>query len=164
LFCSASLRLFVSQQFFLATVQHPIRRFSGMRELKLRYVLLIALEPQGSVHRVSELVEHLNALGVDLGPLPSKFVSDLLRAERNRGRVDRVAWGKYRLGYVPRTTHYRAKIVAADMTDTKSRKEAEQNNLVPVRVPSYIRVPTYSWAELMGHSSSRNRAEPPRQV
>jgi hypothetical protein len=130
-----------------------------MRELKLRYVLLIALEPQGSVHRVSELVEHLNALGVDLGPLPSKFVSDLLRAERNRGRVERVAWGKYRLGYVPRTTRYRAKIVAADMTlNTKSRKEAEQNNVVPVRIPSY------SWSELMGHGSSRNRADDPVQV
>jgi hypothetical protein len=125
-----------------------------MRELKLRYVLLIALEPRGSVHRVSELVEHLNALGVDLGPLPSKFVSDLLRAERNRGRVERVAWGKYRLGYVPRTTRYRAKIVAADMTlNTKSRKEAEQNNVVQVRVASY------SWANLMGHGSSRNRAD-----
>jgi hypothetical protein len=125
-----------------------------MRELKLRYVLLIALEPQGSVHRVSELVEHLNALGVGLGPLPSKFVSDLLRAERNRGRVERVAWGKYRLGFVPRTTRYRAKIVAADMTlDTKSRKEAEQNNVVQMRVPSY------AWAKLMGHGSSRNRAD-----
>ncbi len=130
-----------------------------MRELKLRYVLLIALEPQGSVHRVSELVEHLNALGVDLGPLPSKFVSDLLRAERNRGRVERVAWGKYRLGLVPRTTQYRAKIVAADMTlDTKSRKEAEQNKMVQMRVPSY------SWTKLMGHSSSRNRADHPVQV
>ncbi len=129
-----------------------------MRDLKLRYVLLIALEPQGSLHRVAELVEQLNTFGVDLGPLPSKFVSDLLRAERNRGRVERVAWGKYRLGYVPRTTRYRAKIVAADMTlETKSRKEAEQNNVVQVRVPSY------SWAKLMGHGSSRNRAEPPVQ-
>jgi hypothetical protein len=125
-----------------------------MRELKLRYVLLIALEPPGSVHRVSELAEHLNALSFELGPLPSKFVSDLLRAERNRGRVERVAWGKYRLGYVPRTTRHRAKIVAAEMAqDSKSRKEAEQNNVVQVRVP------TYSWANLMGHGSSRNRAE-----
>jgi hypothetical protein len=86
-----------------------------MRELKLRYVLLIALEPQGSVHRVSQLVDHLNALGVDLGPLPSKFVSNLLRAERNRGRVERVGWGQYRLGYLPRTTRHRAKLVAAAM-------------------------------------------------
>ncbi len=119
-------------------------------ELKLRYVLVVALEPQGSVHRVAELVEHLSALGVDLGSLPSKFVSDLLRAERSRGRVERAAWGKYRLGYVPRTTRYRAKIVAADMClDTKSRKEAEQNNVVHRRVPSY------SWAKLMGHGASR---------
>lgn len=129
-----------------------------MRELKLRYVLLIALEPQGSVHRVSELVEHLSALGVDLGPLPSKFVSNLLRAERSRGRVERVAWGQYRLGYIPSTTRYRAKIVAADLTSaadqlrsTKSHKEAEQNNLVEGRAPSY------SWPKLMGHGSGRNR-------
>ena len=127
-----------------------------MRELKLRYVLLIALEPQGSVHRVSELVEHLNALGVDFGPLPSKFVSNLLRAERSRGRVERVAWGKYRLGYVPHTTRYRAKIVAADMNaaadhgrSTKSHKEAERNDLVGARVPRY------SWPDLMGHRSGR---------
>jgi hypothetical protein len=97
-----------------------------MRELKLRYVLLIALEPQGSIHRVSELVDHLRALGVDLGPLPSKFVSNLLRAERNRGRVEPVAWGKYRLGYLPRTTRRRAKLVAAAMT----RPVAESVNVL----------------------------------
>jgi hypothetical protein len=103
------------------------------------------------------LVEHLNALGVDLGPLPSKFVSNLLRAERVRGRVERVAWAKYRLGYVPRTTRYRAKIVAADMNaaadhgrSTKSHKEAERNNLVGARVP------LYSWPDLMGHRSDRD--------
>jgi hypothetical protein len=70
--------------------------------LNNRYALLIALEPQDSIHQVSELVDHLQALGVDLGPLPSKSVSNLLRAERARGRVERVAWGKYRLGYLPR--------------------------------------------------------------
>jgi hypothetical protein len=47
-----------------------------MRLLRLRYLLLIAPEPHGSVHRVSELVNHLSALGVDLGPLPSTFVSN----------------------------------------------------------------------------------------
>jgi hypothetical protein len=121
-----------------------------MRELPLRYALLIAFEPPGSVRRVSELVEHLQALEIDLGPLPSKFVSDLLRAERNRGRVEIVAWGKYRLGYVPRTTRYRAKIVAADLVlVAKSRKEAEQDNVVRELVPSY------SWPTLMGHGPPR---------
>jgi hypothetical protein len=42
--------------------------------------------------------------------------------------------------------------------DTKSRKEAEQNNVVQMRVPSY------AWAKLMGHGSSRNRADHPVQV
>jgi DNA-binding HxlR family transcriptional regulator len=127
-----------------------------MRELPLRYSLLIALEPPGSVRRVSELVEHLHALRIDLGPLPSKFVSNLLRAERSRGRVERVAWGKYRFGYVPRTTRYRAKIVAEDlaaaaehMREAKSHKEAEQDNKVEWPAPSY------SWPHLMGHASNQ---------
>jgi hypothetical protein len=62
-----------------------------MRSLKLRYVLLIALEPQGSIHKVSELVDYLLALGVDLGALPRKFVSNLLCAERTE-----VGWNGWR--------------------------------------------------------------------
>ncbi len=97
-----------------------------MRSLKLRYVL-IALEQQGSIHKVSELVEYLLALGVDLGPPPSKSVSNLLRAERTRGRVERVAWGKYRLGYLPRTTRYRAKLVAASMNSAAAHRSHEKS-------------------------------------
>ena len=99
--------------------------------LKHRYVLLIALEPQGSIHKVSELVECLVALGVDLGvdlgPLPSESVSNLLRAERTRGRVERVAWGKYRLGYLPRTTRYRADLVAASMKSAAFHRSDEKS-------------------------------------
>lgn len=95
--------------------------------LNHRYVLLIALEPQGSIHKVSELVECLVVLGVDLGPLPSKSVSNLLRAERTRGRVERVAWGKYRLGYLPRTTRYRANLVAASMKSVAFHRSDEKS-------------------------------------
>ncbi len=110
--------------------------------LNNRYALLIALEPQDSIHRVSELVDHLRALRVDLGPLPSKSVSNLLRAERARGRVERVAWGKYRLGYLPRTTRYRAKLVVASMrlaaahqSDEKSLQSGtEQEGTAPTAI------------------------------
>lgn len=90
--------------------------------LNNRYALLIALEPQGSIHPVSELVDHLRGLGVNLGPLPSKSVSNLLRAERARGRVERVGWGKYRLGYLPRTTRHRAKLVVASMMSAAAQR------------------------------------------
>jgi hypothetical protein len=95
--------------------------------LNNRYALLIALEPQDSIHQVSELVDHLQALGVDLGPLPSKSVSNLLRAERARGRVERVAWGKYRLGYLPRTTRHRAKLVVASMRSAAAHRAEEKS-------------------------------------
>jgi hypothetical protein len=92
-----------------------------------RYALLIALEPQDSIHRVSELVDFLQTLKVDLGPLPSKCVSNLLRAERARGRVERVTWGKYRLGYLPRTTRYRAKLVVASMRSEVDHRSDEKS-------------------------------------
>jgi hypothetical protein len=98
-----------------------------MESLKLRYVLLIALEPQGSLHKIAELVQHLRALHIDLGPLPSKTVSNLLRAERTRGRVERVAWGTYRLGYLPRTTRHRAKVVTASIRSAAAHRSEEKS-------------------------------------
>ena len=57
-----------------------------MSHRTIRYALLLALEPIGTVRRVSELVAAVRPLA-ELGPRPSKFVSDLLRVELMRGRV-----------------------------------------------------------------------------
>lgn len=57
----------------------------------IRYALLLALEPHGTVRRVSELVAAVGPLA-ELGPRPSKFISDLSRVELARGRVTRTCW------------------------------------------------------------------------
>lgn len=63
---------------------------------------------------MGELVRHVQALapapapgpgrGFDLGPRPSKRVSDALRWEIARGRVLRTGWGRYAPGTAPRQT------------------------------------------------------------
>ena len=76
-----------------------------MKHLPIRYSLLLALEPIGTERSVSELVRAIRNV-VDLGDRPSKFVSDLLRTEVRRGRVERVGWGRDRLVRFPRTTRH----------------------------------------------------------
>ena len=78
-----------------------------MSRRTIRYALLLALEPIGTVRRVSELVAAVRPLA-ELGPRPSRFVSDLLRVELMRGRVTRPSWGRYQLQSLPRTTRGRA--------------------------------------------------------
>ena len=80
---------------------------AGMSHRTIRYALLLALEPIGTVRRVSELVAAVRPLA-ELGPRPSKLVSDLLRVELMRGRVTRPSWGRYQLQSLPRTTRGRA--------------------------------------------------------
>ena len=75
--------------------------------LDLRYQLTDLIMRSGRPWTVKELVEALTAAGFTLDGRPSKTVSDVLRAETKRGRVDRVGWGVYRVGYIPGATRRR---------------------------------------------------------
>ena len=78
------------------------------KPILVRYAMTdLMAGPERRVWRVAELVEALLASGFDLGPQPSKWVSDLLRAEVRRGRVARGGWGRYRAGDIPGGTRRR---------------------------------------------------------
>lgn len=72
----------------------------------LRYALTMYLLQHGPT-TVKELIEAMEWQGFTIGGRASKQVSDALRWERRRGRVRRLARGRYGPGHVPRATEYR---------------------------------------------------------
>lgn len=76
--------------------------------LDLRYFLseVMASAPQ-RVWTTTELVAEVEAAGFRFLSRPGKVVSDHLRAEVNRGRVERIGRGRYRSGTIPGTTRRR---------------------------------------------------------
>jgi hypothetical protein len=56
---------------------------------------------------VTELIGALDHHGFCVSGRPSKAVSDALRWEIERGRVHRLARGRYGPAYIPRSTEYR---------------------------------------------------------
>ena len=76
-----------------------------MRRLHERYILLEALMRTAGPMSIAELVAVLEARDdAVVGPIPNKWVSDLLRAELSRGRVVRILRGRYGLGIIPGST------------------------------------------------------------
>ena len=76
--------------------------------MDLRYVLTELIHrPPYRIWKVAELVEALTSAGFELDGRPSKEVSDVLRGEVARGRVQRVGWGQYGPGTIPGSTHRR---------------------------------------------------------
>lgn len=86
----------------------PLIRPDQLYRLDLRYFLseVMASAP----HRIwtpADLVAEVEAAGFRFLSRPGKVVSDHLRAEVNRGRVERVGRGRYRSGTIPGTTRRR---------------------------------------------------------
>lgn len=77
-----------------------------LRGIELRYVLTMHLFRHGP-STITELVEVLVSQGFGLVSPPPKAVSDALRWERRRGRVQRLGRGLYGPGRMPRGTEYR---------------------------------------------------------
>jgi hypothetical protein len=77
-----------------------------LRGIELRYVLTLHLAQQGPA-TIAELIEALSHHGFSVRGRPSKAVSDALRWEIGRGRVNRFARGRYGTGYIPRSTDHR---------------------------------------------------------
>ena len=77
-----------------------------LRGTVLRYVLIYLLRLH-SPRTIPELVDGLQKWGFAVEGRPSKTVSDALRWERRRGRVERRGRGRYIAGDVARSTEYR---------------------------------------------------------
>jgi hypothetical protein len=63
------------------------------RGIELRYALTLHLAQQGPA-TIAELIDALTYHGFSVGGRPSKAVSDALRWEIGRGRVNRLARGR----------------------------------------------------------------------
>ena len=84
-------------------------RFSSarlLRAIELRYVLSLYLWELGPL-TVSDLVRLLTDEGFAVDGRPSKVISDALRWEIGRARVQRVGRGRYEPGRIPRGTAHR---------------------------------------------------------
>lgn len=79
------------------------RRLHG---IELRYVLTMQLAVHGQA-TIAELVGVLKWHGFCVPGRPSKTISDALRWEIERGRVQRLGRGRYGPGYMPRGTEHR---------------------------------------------------------
>jgi hypothetical protein len=90
----------------------------GGREL--RYATLLALAGRfGLPRRVPEMLADLADMGIRPGGTPAnKVLADALRWEVQRGRVERVAHGRYRLASLPDTTRRRAKAAVRAAIET----------------------------------------------
>jgi hypothetical protein len=77
-----------------------------LRGIELRYVLTYQLFIHGPA-AITDLVETLVLQGFGVAGPATKSVSDALRWERGRGRVRRLARGRYGPGWMPRGTEHR---------------------------------------------------------
>ncbi|HEY3994912.1 MAG TPA: hypothetical protein VGM40_03020 [Mycobacterium sp.] len=77
-----------------------------LKGIELRYVLAMHLALHGPA-TITELIDALGWHGFCVRGRASKAVSDALRWEVERGRVNRLARGRYGPGYMPRSTEYR---------------------------------------------------------
>ncbi len=75
-----------------------------VRGRPLRYLLTMAMRESGRPMSVRELVAHCERAGVVFEGRGSKVVSDSLRWEVARGRVQRLRRGVYCFGKAPRST------------------------------------------------------------
>ncbi|MEY2591937.1 MAG: hypothetical protein QOJ67_3921 [Acidimicrobiaceae bacterium] len=87
--------------------------------LELRYALCVCLLDARSPLTVPQLVNRVEALGFAVTGRPSKSVSDALRWEVRRGRIDRLGRGLYVSGSMPRSTEWWIR------RRVRSRREAE---------------------------------------
>lgn len=94
------------------SVLEPIaadRALLCVRGLLLRSILLTELDEARRSVTVAQLCVGLHRRGFTVAGRPGKVVSDALRCEVARGRVDRTGRGRYRIGYLPPTTRWRCR-------------------------------------------------------
>lgn len=93
--------------------QHETPLNPPIRGIALRYLLSLALRDAGRPLTVSELIRAVHTAGFSIEGRPSKVVSDGLRWEIGRGRVERIGRGTYRFLGAPRPTLHRMRLRVA---------------------------------------------------
>lgn len=108
---------------------HPGRRSHSnlhpddLRGKNLRYALLTLLWRAGRPCSIGELHQQLGRLGLVVGGRdPAKTLSDVLRYERQKGRVARVARGRYTALPRPDTTTRRHRDRLRDLIAEADRR------------------------------------------
>lgn len=117
----------------------PLVRPDQLHRLDLRYFLSEAMAR--APHRTwtpTELAAEVEATGFRFLSRPGKVVSDHLRAEVNRGRVQRVGRGRYRTGTIPETTRRRMQHAVRHRQRALREHQAASG-------PSVQRSQTWSW-------------------
>lgn len=97
---------------------------NSIRGIELRYLLTLVLVESGHDLTISQLGSEVTRRGGSVRGRPSKTVSDALRSEVRRGRVQRVARGTYRSGTVSRQTKSRMKKRLAGLANSEARVAA----------------------------------------
>jgi hypothetical protein len=94
---------------------------AAVRGLDLRHAALVVLDRRGGEPcTIPEMLADLAVLGVcPASARPRKELADAMRWEVARGRVERVAVGVYQIGYLPRTTRWRARQVVRVAVETR---------------------------------------------
>jgi hypothetical protein len=88
------------------------------RGILLRSYLVVLLWEAGRPRTVRQLADSLADQGVHVPGRPTKTISDALRWELRRGRVQRLGRGTYGVGQVPRTTLWRMRGRVAQRRNT----------------------------------------------
>ena len=102
------------------------RFIDDLAGLDLRCVLVVALRDAGRPLTTAQLVERVERLDVPLRGRPSKVIADALRWEVARGRVHRLGRGRYRVGYLAKSTEHRMRGRARAATATIRRRAADR--------------------------------------
>jgi len=96
----------------------------------MRYLVLAELIRSGRAMSVAELVDKLRGQELLLPSRPGKAVSDALRWEVRKGRIVKVRWGIYRIGYIPvgRVTGFSTAqtSIAGDISLTRRQKSLQR--------------------------------------
>lgn len=85
-------------------IHHGRMELSG---IDLRYLLTLILRGAGRPLTVAELIRAVERAGFAVHGRPSKTISDALRWEIARGRVERLGRGVYGFAHAPRPTLHR---------------------------------------------------------
>jgi hypothetical protein len=115
-----------------------------LRGLPLRSWLAVELHDSPGPVSVAELTERMHQRGLQLEGRPSKTISDALRWEVRRGRIQRLARGLYTAGRLARTTLHRMRqrIHAARIGHVVAPMRNEPHVSLPVRRPAAPKRPS----------------------
>jgi hypothetical protein len=106
-------------------------KFLGYR---VRSAAVIALtDAKGVPLSLAELARAVEAMGIPLGPRPNETLSDALRWEVWRGRVQRWGRGTYKAGHeIPRSTllYMRGRVAAYANGDVTPARRRHSENVI----------------------------------